>query len=160
MSEDNLQRMIELADEFFETRNDPNQISVTEEVMSMLQKIHPATLSEKRDENGPIVWILVLPTTHWLMEEFVAERINERELLEKTPIGASYDAVYLCSALVLPEYRGKGWARNLTAGAVKSIQSDHPIQHLFYWPFSEEGEKLANSVSRELGLPLRLRSAP
>ena len=87
MREDNLQRMIKLADEFFETKNDPNQISVTEEVMSMLQKIHPDTLSEKRDENGPIVWILVLPTTLRLMDEFVAGQINERELLEKTPIG-------------------------------------------------------------------------
>ena len=159
MSEDNLQRMIILADEFFETKNDPNQISVTEEVMSMLQKIHPATLSEKRNQNGPIVWILVLPTTRLLMDEFVAEQINERELLEKTPIGASYDAVYLCSALVLPEHRGKGLARGLAADAVRSIQKDHPIEHLFCWPFSPEGEKLANSIARELNLPLRQRAS-
>ena len=159
VANDNLQRMIQLADEFFETKNDPDQISITEEVMSRLQKIHPATLSEKKDENGPIVWILVLPTTLRLMEEFVAEQINERELLEKTPIGASYDAVYLCSALVLPEHRGKGLARGLAADAVRSIQKDHPIKHLFYWPFSPEGEKLANSIARELSLPLRQRSS-
>lgn len=156
----NLQRMIQLADEFFETKNDPDQISITEEVMSMLQKIHPATLSEKRDENGPTVWILVLPTTLRLMEEFVAGQINERELLEKTPIGASYDAVYLCSALVLPEHRGKGFARVLAADAVRSIQHDHPINYLFYWLFSIEGEKLANSIARELNLPLRQRLSP
>jgi ribosomal protein S18 acetylase RimI-like enzyme len=159
MAEDNLQRMIQLADEFFETKNDPGQISVAEEVMSMLQKIHPATLSEKKDENGPIAWVLVLPTTLRLMEEFVAEQINERELLEKTPIGASYDAVYLCSALVLPEHRGKGLARALAADAVRSIRKDHPIEHLFYWPFSPEGERLANSIAREINLPLRKRSS-
>jgi hypothetical protein len=159
VEEDNLQRMIQLADEFFETKNDPDQIAVTEEVISVLQKIHPATLSEKRDENGPVVWILVLPTTLQLMEEFIAGQINERELLEKTPIGASYEAVYLCSALVLPEYRGKGLARGLAADAVRSIQQDHPIKYLFYWPFSTEGEKLANSIARELDVPLRQRSS-
>jgi hypothetical protein len=94
------------------------------------------------------------------MEEFVGGQINERELLEKTPMSVSYEAVYLCSALVLPEHRGKGLARGLTVKAVKSIQSDHAIRYLFFWPFSTEGEKLANSVARELGLPLRLRSAP
>jgi hypothetical protein len=157
VANDNLQRMIQLADEFFETKNDPDQISVNEEVMSMLQKIHPSTLSEKKNENGPIAWILVLPTTLRLMEEFVTERINERELLEKTPIGASYDAVYLCSALVLPEHRGKGLARSLAVDAVRSIRRDHPIMNLFYWPFSIEGDMLANSIARELNLPLRKR---
>ena len=146
-------------DEFFEAKNDPDQISVTEEVMSRLGKIHPSTLSEKKDENGPIAWILVLPTTQRLMEDFVAEQISERELLEKTPIGASYDSVYLCSALVLPEHRGKGLARGLAADAVRSIQRDHPIRYLFCWPFSTEGKKLANSIARELDLPLRQRSS-
>ncbi|MCX6134403.1 MAG: hypothetical protein NTU47_11375 [Ignavibacteriales bacterium] len=160
MGLDNLQRMILLAEEFFETKNDPGQISVTEEVMSTLRKIHPSTLAEKRNDDGPIAWILVLPTTLRLMKEFIAEQINERELLEKTPVGAKYEAVYLCSALVLPEHRGKGLARGLTIQAVKSIQNDHPIQYLFCWPFSNEGKKLADSVAGLLGLSLRSRTAP
>ena len=151
--------MIQLADQFFETKNDPNQISVTEEVMSQLQKIHPATLSERTNEGGPIVWILVLPTTLPLMEAFVRGTINEHELLDKTPIGASYDAIYLCSALVLPEHRCKGLARSVTIEAVKSIQRDHPIRHLFYWPFSREGEHLAKSIAEELDIPLRERAS-
>ena len=150
--------MIQLADQFFETKNDPDQISVTEDVMSQLHKIHPATLSEKKNENGPIIWILILPTTFGLMEAFIGEEITERELLDKTPVGASYDAVYLCSALVLPEHRGKGLAKGLTIEAVRSIQHDHPIKYLFYWPFSPEGEHLAKSIARELGLPLRQRT--
>jgi GNAT superfamily N-acetyltransferase len=151
--------MIKLADEFFETKNDPDQISVNEEVMSRLAAIHPATLSEKRDENGPIVWILVLPTTHGLMEKFIAEQINERQLLEKTPIGTRYEAVYLCSALVLPEHRGKGFARAVAVEAVRSVQRDHPIKELFFWPFSTEGKQLANSIARVVNLPLRQRSS-
>jgi hypothetical protein len=92
------------------------------------------------------------------MEEFVAEQINERELLEKTPIGASYESVYLCSALVLPEHRRKGLARGLAIDAVRSILEDHPIQCLFSWPFSAEGERLSKSIARGLNLPLRQRS--
>ena len=151
--------MIRLANEFFDMKNDPDQISVDEEVMQLLRKLHPATLNEKADSNGPIAWILVIPTTHELMEKFVNGSINERELLASTPLGKRYDTVYLCSALVLPEFRGSGLARSLTTEAVKSIQRDHPIKHLFYWAFSTEGEKLASSVARELGLPLLLRSS-
>jgi len=159
MTGNNLQRMIRLADEFFEAKNDPDQISVNEGVMEHLRKLHPATLTEKTDDNGPVAWILVFPTTHELMEKFVLGNINERELLTNTPPGISYDAVYLCSALVLPEFRGRGLARSLTTGAVKSIQRDHPVRHLFTWAFSTEGEHLASSVARELGLPL-LQRAP
>jgi ribosomal protein S18 acetylase RimI-like enzyme len=68
-----------------------------------------------------------------------------------------YDTVYLCSALVLPEHRGKGLAKRLTCAAIKSIQADHPITCLLYWAFSHEGAKLAVSVARELGLPLYAR---
>ena len=59
---------------------------------------------------------------------------------------------------VLPEYRGKGIARRLTADAVRSIQRDHPIRELFYWSFSPEGTRLAKSVAGTLLLPLRERT--
>lgn len=146
--------MIRLAEEFFATKNDPSQIAVTEEVMGRLRQIHHATLSEQDDGNGPIAWVLVIPTTHDLMDRFIARQINEQELLEKTPLGAVYDTVYMCSALVLPEHRGKGLAKRLTCSAIKSIQADHPIKSLFYWAFSREGTILAVSVARGLELPL------
>ena len=156
--EENLQRMIALAEEFFETKNDPNQISVTEEIMERLHEIHPATMTEKREAKGPIAWMLIIPTTQALMEEFIAKKINEQDLLSRTPIGGRYDAIYLCSALVLPEYRGKGLAKSLLSDAVRSIRVQHPIKSLFYWGFSVEGEKLAASVAREVNLPLVARA--
>ena len=123
MTGDNLEKMIRLADAFFEAKRDPDQISVNEKEREKLSRIHPATLTQETDENGPIAWILVIPTTGRVMEQFVCRRISERELLEQTPVGEKYDALYLCSALVLPEYRGKGIARRLTADAVRSIPS-------------------------------------
>lgn len=158
MTDDNLERMIRLADEFFEAKRDPDQISVNGEEREKLSRIHTATLTQETDRNGPIAWILVIPTTGRIMEQFVDRKISERELLEQTPVGEKYDALYLCSALVLPEYRGKGIARRLTTDAVRSIQRDHPIRELFYWSFSTEGTRLAKSVAGTLLLPLRERA--
>jgi GNAT superfamily N-acetyltransferase len=153
----NLERMIQLAEEFFATKNDPSQISINEKVMLRLKNIHPDTITEKRTRKGPVAWILVIPTTDKLMEQFITKKINERELYLKIPLHVKYDSIYLCSALVLPEYRGRGLAKRLMIKAIKSIQKKHPINCLFYWAFSTEGKKLAASVAREFSLPLYKR---
>ncbi len=153
-TQENLARMIRLADEVFGMKQDPAQISVNTKVMTRLRKIHPSAMTEKRTKNGPIAWILVFPTTKDLMKQFITKKINEQELLKRTSLRAEYDAVYLCSALVLPEYRRKGLAKRLMCKAIKSIQKQHLIKFLFYWAFSAEGKKLALSVAKELSLPL------
>ncbi len=151
---ENVQRMIRLAEEFFDAKNDPAQISVDPSTMKRLLKIHPATMTERRTSKGPIVWVLLLPTTLNLMARFISNTITERQLLRLTPIRGRYDAVYLCSALVLPEHRRKRLATRVAVKAVKAIRKDHPIHFLFYWAFSREGKKLAASIARELKLPL------
>lgn len=155
---DNLERMIKLAEAFFGMRNDPEQLSVDEKVTEKLQKIHRATMTEERTIDGPVAWMLVIPTTREIMELFLAKQITERELLERTPAPGRYDALYLCSALVLPEFRGKGLARGLAERAIRAIQEDHPLRELFYWGFSPEGEKLAALLAKEFRLPLHKRS--
>lgn len=157
MREKNLERMIRLAEEFFAVKNHPSQIAVDEEVMARLEAIHPATISEERNADGPIAWVLVIPTTREVMKSFVARTISERELLDRTHAGMRYEAVYLCSALVLPEHRRKGLARRMAVEAVRSIQRDHPITELYFWAFSNEGKNLAASIGAQLGLPLRER---
>jgi len=157
MREQNLQRMIHLAEEFFAVKSDPSQISVDEEVMALLERIHPATVSEERDENGPVAWVLVIPTTRDVMDRFITRTISERDLLDQTLVGGNYAAVYLCSALVLPEYRRRGLAKRMAVDAVRSIQRDHQITDLFFWAFSEEGKTLASSIAREVLLPLHER---
>lgn len=156
--EDNLVRMIRLAEEIFDMHNDPEQIQVDARIITRLKKIHPATVSEKASRNGPTAWMLVIPTSRRLMHLFIDKEISERELLNRIRIGKTYDAVYLCSALVLPEHRGKGIARRLAVRAVKAIQLQHPIQCLYFWPFSSEGEQLAGAVAQQLHLPLYKRT--
>ena len=157
MAKTNLERMIKLADEFFAMKNDPSQISMTPETMERLRNLHPNTLTEKRNKDGPIAWIALIPTTRNLMKQFLSGKINERELFDLTPQRGKYDALYLCSALVLPEHRGKGLAWRLACKAIASIRKQHPIKYLFLWAFSEEGKKLAASIAEEFDLPLYQR---
>ncbi|MCX6264366.1 MAG: hypothetical protein NTZ47_07440 [Bacteroidetes bacterium] len=157
MAISNYERMIQLSDEVFSSRTDPDQLNVNENVMEHLQLIHPDTLSEYDDGNGPVCWILCIPTTLDLMTKFINQTISERELYELTPLNIKFEAIYLCSALLLEEFRGKGIAQSLGVTAIEKIRIDHPIKALFFWSFSNEGEKLAEKVSRLIGLPLYKR---
>ena len=147
--------MIQLADQVFAVKTDANQLSVDEKVISQLQRIHPASVSEYNDGNGPIAWILVFPTTLMLMTRFLRHDISEKELFELTPPDTEYEAIYLCSALILPEFRGKGIAKNLSIQAVESIKKDHPIKFLFVWAFTKEGNALAEKIAALAHLPIK-----
>lgn len=154
MAESNFERMMQLINDVFDTKNDPDQLDVDETVIERLHLLHPATLSEQRDDNGPVAWILVIPTTTALMTKFLSAEITEQQLFDLTGIGDSYQAIYLCSATVLPEYRGKGIARQMTLDAINAIRLQHPIEALFVWPFSKEGAALAETIARLTNLPL------
>jgi len=155
--EKNFERMLRLAEDFFDVKNDPEQLSMNDEDRAQLERLHPATLSEERNEDGPIAWMLLFPTTRAQMDRFLKCEIGERPLLHETALGIPYDAVYLCSALVLDEFRGKGLARRLARTALRAIMADHAIETLFIWPFSEEGDRLAAALAAEFGLPLLRR---
>ena len=150
----NFERMLQLADEVFQVKDDPTQLDVDESVIERLIEIHPASVSEYDDGNGPAAWILLIPTTSQLMDDFLKKKISEKELFDLTPIGASYDAIYLCSAMVLAEYRRQGIAKKLTIDAVSRIQADHPVKNLFVWAFSDAGNAAAKALSEFTGLPL------
>ena len=157
MGPSNFERMIQLAEDVFSTHNDPAQLDVDEKVMARLERIHPATLSELVEGDGPVVWILLIPTTIDLMNRFVAEEISETELLNQTPLDIKYEALYLCSALVLPEFRRKRLATKTGMDAIRHIRADHPIKFLFTWNFSDEGASLAELAAKHESLPLLKR---
>lgn len=150
----NLERLIHLAEKTFAVKNDPSQLDVNQEVLLKLQNIHPSTVSEYSDDNGPVAWLLLIPTTSVLMDQFISGIITEKELFELTPPDQSYDTIYLCSALVLEEYRRKGITKKLALKAIEEIRKDYPIKSLFIWPFTEEGNIAAEVIAKETGLPL------
>lgn len=154
MAKSNFERMIELAENVFATKNDANQLDVNEEVIERLIRIHPSSVSEYDDGNGPVAWILIIPTTLELMNRFLENKISEKELFNLTPLDVKYEAVYLCSAMVLEEYRRKGIAKKLSLKAIENIQKEHPLKAMFVWAFSKEGNLGAEALAKQVGLPL------
>lgn len=157
MPKTNFERMILLAEKSFDAKNDPEQLDVTEEVISRLLKIHPSTVSEFDDGHGPVAWLIVIPTTYDLMERFLEKEISEKALFDLTPTDASYDVLYLSSALVLEEYRRKGITKQLALSAIENIRRDHPMKAIFVWPFSKEGNLMSETIARLAGLSLYKR---
>jgi hypothetical protein len=153
----NYQRLIKLAEEVFAVKSDPNQLDVNQDIIERLQRIHPATVSEFSDENGPVAWLLVIPTTLELMQRFLSKEISEKELFELTPLNSVYEALYLCSALVLEEYRRMGIAKALTLKSIEDIRKDHSIKALFVWAFSREGDLASEALAGLTGMPLYKR---
>ena len=146
-----------MANEVFATKSDPDQLDVDENVIAHLKEIHVATVSEMADDKGPVIWILLIPTTKALMDQFIAREITEQQLADLTPAHSSYEAIYLCSAMVLEEYRHKGLAKKMTRDAIHKMREDHPIETLFVWPFTEEGNGLADAIAKAANLPLLKR---
>lgn len=157
MTLSNFERLIQLADEVFAVKSDPSQLDVNAQVMERLQQIHPATISAHDDGNGPVAWVLLIPTTLELMNRFIEEKITEKELFELTPLDVSYEAIYLCSALVLDEYRRKGITKKLALDAIEHMRKDHSLKAAFVWAFSLEGDLAAESIARLAGLSLYKR---
>lgn len=153
----NFERLVQLADEVFAVKSDPSQLDVNAEVLERLHQLHPATVSAFDDGNGPVAWVLLIPTTIDLMNRFLENQITEKELFDLTPLNLEYDAIYLCSALVLEEFRRKGITKQLALAAIENIRKDHPLKAAFVWAFSPEGDLAAETIAQTAGLPLHKR---
>jgi len=157
MTLSNYERLIQLADEVFAVKSDPNQLDVNLEVLERLIQLHPATVSAFDDGNGPVAWVLIIPTTLKLMNRFLNLEISEKELFYQTLPDETYDVIYLCSALVLEEYRRKGIAKNLALTAIDEIRKKHPLKAALVWAFSHEGDLAAETIAGLAKLPLHKR---
>ena len=150
----NFERMIQMAEEVFAVKDDPNQLNISEAVIQRLQELHPNAMIEVDEGEGPNVWVILIPTTTALMNDFIAHKISEKELFELTPLNATYDALYLCSAMVLEEFRRKGLVTKVVEEAFLEMKKQHPIKSLFVWSFTPEGNASAEALARRFGLPL------
>jgi hypothetical protein len=154
----NLKRLLTLVDEVFETRNDPTQIGFSEDDMIKMESLNEACLQEASNDEGPIAWVSVIPTSLVLMNQFTLGHITERQLFDATNSQTPPESVYLCSAIVLPEFRRTGVAIDLSVQAIQAMQRDNPIVAAFVWPFSDEGEALATKIAAKCSIPLHLRA--
>jgi hypothetical protein len=157
MEKPNFFRMIQLAESIFDAKQDARQIAFSEQDMAYMQTLHPRVINEAENENGPISWVSIIPTSLEIMHAFLEDKINENELLQNTTIQTPFESIYLCSALTLPEFRMKNITFDLTLSAISEIRNLHPIQALFAWPFSEEGKRLCEKIAAATELNCHLK---
>ena len=148
--------MREIAEKIFGTSVDPTQIPITEESADKLNKLTSHWLKYRLDENrNPLSWVVVVPTTKEIAARFLRGEITERQILEEAIPLDKYSALYLCSAITIPENRGKGLASELIKEAIHEIpKTDDYI--LFAWPYTKEGEMFIKKMQKD-GLKIEVK---
>lgn len=154
----NFEIMMQIVNEVFHYDTDPHQLQVDEAVVEQLTALHPATCIELNDENGPIFWLILIPTSLATMQLFLKGEISEQTLYNYALTEKVYEALYLCSIALHPNYRNKGMATLETKQAILQLKSSWPINCLYYWPLSTEGDQLAQKLALEMGLPIYKKS--
>ncbi len=149
-------KMRRIAEQFYGTAHNPDQIPITEESQKKLHQLHPKTVLFKLIDNEPVSWIVVMPTTLILAEQFVSGKITERELFEETKPSDMYEALYFCSVFTVREHQRKGYGTALLREALKSIPLV-PDPYLFCWVYSKEGEAMYQALTKKFGTTVRVR---
>ena len=154
MNKNNIDKSMEISEKFFQTEFDPDQIPVNNDSERKLLSIHKHTIIFKNEKGGDLVaWVVIIPTSISTMNKFLNKKITEKELLEMAVKEKNFDALYLCSIFVIPEYRRKGYAKKLIIEAIEKLQSNRNAP-LYCWVYSEEGEKLISNLSETLNRPI------
>jgi hypothetical protein len=149
---------IRIAENFYGTAEDPNQIPIKRESYYKFQKLSPKTILYTLNGNGdPISWTMVLPTSKALMERFLEGAISERELLDLSQPAEKYEAIYLCSAFTIPEYRNKGHAMELLRESINAIPKVDDVEY-FAWPITEEGRRMTKKLNVVLEKNISIKS--
>lgn len=101
----------------------------------------------------------MLPCTKELMGKFLSGEISENEMVEEIKLKVNrnnFDAIYLCSSFIKPEFRGKGLSVEARIKTIRKVTSKMKIKPiLFYEPYTKEGEKSCKKVAEILGFELR-----
>ena len=97
---------------------------------------------------------MIIPTQTEIMKRFINGNINESEIFSETENTKPFTTIYLCSIMVLEEYRNKGLAFKTSINTIQSIKESNPIESLFVWPFTAEGKLLAEKIATHLSLKI------
>ncbi len=149
--------MNKIAEEIFDTAVNPEQIPINDESRKKLDALTPYWLTYKLEGGEPISWVIVIPTTKDLMTKFLAKEITEKELMNLTRQGSIFDALYLCSAITVPEHRGQGLAISLLKEAINNFHLGEGFA-LFAWPTTEDGFKIVNRLEADLNKKILIRN--
>lgn len=158
MEKSNYQRLLQLVDELFNTKSDPDQLDVNEAVINTLQQISPVLVYEHQMAQEAVAWVTLIPSNETLTEAFINGSLTEKTYFEKSVELKQFDTIYLCSAIVLEEFRHQGIVSQHCKMAIENMCRHHSIKQLAAWPFTTEGLNCAKSIASKLELPLILKS--
>jgi len=151
------QKMDKITEQIFGTEKDPDQIPINRESGEKLEKLTPHWIKYALDDKGePIAWSIVVPTSLEMMNKFLRGGITEKELLDLTKPQDMYEALYLCAIVTVPEHQRKGYALKLTIESINSIPHVENVK-LFVWPYSTEGAKFIEKLSKSLKINILLK---
>lgn len=153
MDEDIFTKMDSIAERVFGMANDPDQIPVSQETDDKLLKLHPKSFVFKEENGEPISWVVVVPTSIELANRFLGGEITEREMFALSEPQKEYGALYLCSAITVPEKQRRGYAVELFKEAIAGIPHVVDVK-IFAWPISEKGELLLQRLEKELAITI------
>ena len=151
LSSAQVQKILEIAEGFYGTSTDPEQIPINKESFDKLMSLHQETIKLKTGIDGnPLSWVVVIPTNKEIMNLFLEGKITEKELFDRAVVEKSFETLYLCSVFTVTKHRNKGLATELLLDSIKEFASDDSVQ-LYAWIYSKEGESLVNQLKKQLG---------
>jgi transcriptional regulator with XRE-family HTH domain len=159
LSKGDFEKVAELAEEFFQTAKNYEQMP-SEEITYEFIKKFAGSLNVIKDNKKVIGHTFILPCDKKSMTDFIEKRITEKQLFYRIrdKISANdYSALYLVSAQLIPEYQRKGLAVKSFVMQIKAYQKLIKRPVLFFWPLSKEGLSLAKKAADITGLELKQR---
>ncbi len=147
----------EITEKYFGTQNDPDQIPINRDSLEKFYALSSYCLNCAYEGDKPVSWTVSIPTSLKLMNDFLEQRITEKELFNQTQTGDN-EALYICSAFTVPEFRGKGIAKVLLTEQTQAFLSDNPNMEVFTWIWSNEGDKLVKSLPDEIADKVKFRT--
>lgn len=107
VSKQDIEETSRMSEEYFKMENDSSQAPASQENKEWVHK-NSNYLNIIRENDSIIGYVFMLPCTKSLMEDFLAEKIDEATLFAKIRLIKFKDfpeAIYLCSAIVQEKFR-------------------------------------------------------
>lgn len=144
---------VKLHVEEFEVESDFEQIQEEDVPYEKLIKNDCEEECILKDHDVVIGSTFVILTSIDIMNLFLQGKITERELLFESRKIKSYNSIYLCSSIIIQEYRRFGLI--FEAGKIllkKIIEKNNFNPVIFGWTFSEAGSNLLKKTAKHFNL--------
>ncbi len=136
-----------IANDFFGSNDDPEQVPANMDSFHKLLALDKNSIGVQTTDDGKIMgWCASFPTTIELMNKFMNNQINERQMFHMCSPG-DHGALYVMSVFVLPEYRGQVNPKSLVGRTITPMRNADT--QIFYDGFSEEGKRLGSLMSQQ-----------